>query len=160
MIAVTLRPPGKVTLVGARGFTLIELMVVVAIVAILAAIALPNYADYVKRGKIIQATGMLSDLRQGMEQYFLDTRSYVGYCASPQGLQRVQPVPANDAFTLSCPTETKSTYQLKAVGNPGQGMDTQFVYTVDQSGAKASTGPAGWTGNANCWAVRKSGDCS
>ncbi len=41
---------------AARGFTLLEVMIVTAIVAVLAAIALPNYSDYIKRGKIIEAT--------------------------------------------------------------------------------------------------------
>ena len=59
---------------------MIEVMIVVAIVAILAAIALPNYADYVKRGKIIEATSALSDLRTRYEQFFLDNRTYVGGC--------------------------------------------------------------------------------
>src|SRR5437763_3189016 len=57
-----------------NGFTLLELMIVVAIVAVLASIALPNYSDYVKRGKIMEATTGLSDFRQRYEQYFLDTR--------------------------------------------------------------------------------------
>src|SRR3989449_7965409 len=58
------------------GFTLIELMVAIAIVAILAAIALPNYTDYVRRGKIQEATSTLLAMRTKMEQYFQDNRSY------------------------------------------------------------------------------------
>jgi type IV pilus assembly protein PilE len=140
-----------------RGFTLIELMIVVVIVGILAAIALPSYSDYIKRAKIIEATTGLSDLRQGAEQWFLDQRTYVGYCGSTGGLARVQP--QVKAFTLDCPAETASTYTLRATGTPAEGMDTGFVYTITNTGAKASTGPSGWAGNATCWAVRKSGDC-
>ena len=152
------RPPGGRAPHGHKGFTLLEVMIVCVIVGILAAIALPNYADYVKRSKIIEATSGLSDLRQGMEQWFLDNRTYVGYCASALGIARVQP--GVKAFTIDCPTETVSTYQLRATGNPAQGMETGFVYTIDQTGAKASTGPSGWAGNASCWAVRKSGECT
>lgn len=59
-----------------RGFTLIELMIVVAIIAILAAIAYPSYTDYVKRGNRAAAQTYMLDLAQREQQYFLDTRSY------------------------------------------------------------------------------------
>ena len=156
MTAVAMRPLRKPAFVSAGGFTLLELMIVVVIVGILAAIALPNYADYVKRGKIIEATSGLSDLRQGMEQWFLDRRTYVGYCASPGGTARVQPTVK--AFALTC-AEAVSTYTITATGVAAEGM-SGFTYTIDNTGAKASTGPSGWAGNASCWAVRKSGECS
>ena len=55
----------------ARGFTLIELMVTVAIAAILASVSIPMYRDYVLRSRIIDATSKLSDFRVRMEQYFM-----------------------------------------------------------------------------------------
>src|SRR2546425_8114960 len=65
------------------GFTLIELMVAVAIVAILAAVALPNYTDYVRRGKIQEATSALLAMRVKTEQYFQDNRQYpTGGCVA------------------------------------------------------------------------------
>ncbi len=131
-----------------QGFTLLELMIVVAIVAVLAAIALPNYSDYVKRGKIIEATTALSAFRQRYEQYFLDTRSYVGACALHKPLVNAQ---VKD-FQVDCPTETASTYTLTATG---QGSMANFIYQVKQDGSKSSTLPAPWTSNPSCWAVQR-----
>ena len=59
-----------------QGFTLLELMIVVAIVAILTTIAYPNYRDYVIRGQLVDATQGLSAVRANMERYFQDNRTY------------------------------------------------------------------------------------
>jgi type IV pilus assembly protein PilE len=158
MTVVALRPVRKLAFARAGGFTLLEVMIVVVIVGILAAIALPNYADYVKRAKIMEATTGLSDLRQRAEQFFLDNRTYVGFCASATGKSAVQP--QVKAFALTCPTETASTYVLQADGQAAEGM-AGFQYKIDNTGVKSSTiSVSGWTGNGSCWAVRKSGDCS
>src|SRR5664279_1352970 len=115
-------------------------MVVVAIVGILAAIALPSYADYVRRSKIVDATRGLSDFRTRMEQYFLDNRKYSGGCALI-----LAPVQANvKTFTFSCPTETDTTFVLTATGNAADGMGG-FVYTVDQGDVRATTGTGPWS---------------
>jgi len=155
MIAYRARRGGQQTLAGVRGFTMLEVMIVVAIVGILAAIALPNYADYIKRGKIMEATTALSDARQRSEQQFLDTRTYANCDVVTQDAAKQVA-----AFTLLCvPANTGDGYTITATGVAGEGM-TGFVYTIDNKGAKSSTGPVGWAGNPNCWAVRKSGDCS
>jgi len=139
-----------------NGFTLIEVMIVVAIVAVLAAIALPNYSYYVQRAKIIEATTALSDARQRTEQLFLDTRTYAGNCTAAKNAVQ----PGLKTFTLDCPTENTSAYTIRAIGVPAQGMSPSFVYTINQAGAKTSAGPTGWAGNGNCWATRKDGSCN
>ena len=132
---------------------MLEVMIVTAIVAILAAIALPNYADYVTRGKITEATTGLSDLRQRYEQFFLDTRSYAGGCAQLKPL--VQPnVPD---FAIDCSTtESPTGYTSVATGT---GTMTGFSYTIDNTGAKTSSGPGAWGAAGNCWLIRKGGGC-
>jgi len=137
---------------------MIEVMVVVAIVGILAAIALPSYADYVRRSKIIEATRGLSDFRTRMEQYFLDNRTYLGGCAGAGGIKAK--VQANvKTFTFTCPTETATTYVLTATGVAAEGMDL-FIYTVNEANVHATTKTYWGPTSATCWVTRKDGSCT
>lgn len=132
-----------------NGFTLVELMITVVIVAIIASVALPSYTEYVMRGKIPDATANLSTKRVQLEQFFLDNRTYVG-----------APACTNDAtsskyFTFSCSTQTATTYTVQAAGS---GSMAGFTYTIDQNNAKATTAaPSGWSTNATCWMTSKTG---
>lgn len=140
-----------------RGFTLIEIMIVIAIVGILTAIALPSYTDYVRRGKISEAAGGLSGMSVKMEQYFQDNRTYVGACVAGT----VAPLPADTAsFTFSCPAAslTASAYLVEATGRAGM---TGFQYRIDQAGNRTTSAvPAGWSGaNATCWVQKRDGSC-
>jgi prepilin-type N-terminal cleavage/methylation domain-containing protein len=135
------------------GFTLIELMIVVAIVAILAAVAMPVYTDYVMRGKLSEAHSSLAALRTAAEQYFQDNRTYVGFgCAATTVTPKY--------FAYTCPTLQPTTYQIVATGVAGQGMGG-FVLSIDDTNTKQTTGVAsGWTVPAtNCWVLRKDGSC-
>jgi type IV pilus assembly protein PilE len=138
-----------------RGFTLIELMIVVAIVAILASVALPSYNDYLMRGRLAEAHGELAAMRSKLETFYLDNRTYVGACAAGT----VAPMPTGKYFTYSCPTLTATTYLVRATGTAGE-QTAGFTYTIDQANARATTAvPAGWTTNATCWVTKKGGLC-
>lgn len=135
-----------------RGFTLIEVMIVVAIVAILAAIALPSYDEYVKRGQIVAGITPLADMGAKMEQFYQDHRTYVGACQS-----RIAAEPAETArFKYICDGH-KSYYTVKA---EGKGSMSGFVFVLTHEGARntAST-PSGWTKGSGCWSIRKDGSC-
>lgn len=139
-----------------RGFSLVELMLVLAILAILGGIAWPSYSAYVQRGRILEAVTRLSEARAKMEQYFLDQRSYVdasGACgiAPPSSS-------AADAFALAC-TGTASAYTYTATGTAGGAM-AAFAYSIDETGLRRTASvPANWSRRGDCWTIRPDGFC-
>ena len=133
-----------------KGFTLIELMIVVAIVGILAAIAMPYYGDYVKRGKLVDATTQLSDGRIKIEQYFQDNRTYADVSSTIKS-----PCPASTKyFTISCSNQTTATYTITANGNNDL---AGFGYQIDQNNVKSSATP--WGDSASCWVMKQGAAC-
>lgn len=143
-----------------RGFTLIEVMIVVAIVAILAAVAVPAYTDYVLRGKMTEAFNNLGAFRVQMEQYYQDNRKYDGTGLGGCGAKA--PTEAK-YFTYACTPAAPpaQTYTAKATGVAGQGL-TGFEYTINETNAKTSNITAlGWSNPSpnQCWARRKDGAC-
>lgn len=145
------------------GFTLIEVMIVVVIVGILAAIALPSYSDYVTRSKLLDAHTKLGDLRVQQEKYFMDNRRY-NSTGTTCGIDATSAPLANanadgaKSFDYSC-TATATTYTVTATGRSDKGM-SGFTFTVDQANTKTSSGPGAWGTGTGCWLVRKGGDCS
>jgi type IV pilus assembly protein PilE len=145
-----------------QGFTLIELMIVVAMIAILAAIALPNYRDHMIRSRVIEATSGLSDARVKMEQFFQDNRTYptAGCTTGTPSATQIK-VMAMQNFSLDCGAPTATTYTVTANGTNAM---VGFAYTVDQLNARTSTfassgASKGWVSSATCWVIRKDGSC-
>lgn len=143
--------------VMSRGFTLIEVMIVVAIVAILATVAFPAYTDYLRRGRLPEAFTDLSDYRVKMEQYYQDKRNYgAGTCASGASGAPWNAFVDKKYFNFSCSLATGAQgFTLTATGKGGA---VGYDYSVDHAGAKKTTKFAGSTVTKSCWAV-KSADC-
>lgn len=145
-----------------NGFSLIELMIVVAVVGILMAIAVPNYTDYLIRGRIADATSGLSTRRVQMEQWFQDNRTYVG---------GICPVAADTTtsqnFDFSC-VSAATTFVWTATGKARM---AGFSYAIDQGGNKSSaiaapapnrwraTSPIAPATTGGCWLTSTGGSC-
>jgi type IV pilus assembly protein PilE len=142
-------------------------MITVAIIAILTAVALPAYRDYVIRGKLVAGTNALANMRAQMEQYYQDNRTY----ATVSAPNIVTPCVANavmasnsNPFNVGCSASTdaptSTAYTIRATGT---GAVTGAVYTVDQSNnMKTVSFPTPWgsvPANNGCWIMRKGDSC-
>ncbi len=143
-----------------RGFTLIEVMIVVAIVAILAMVALPSYREYVLRGRLVDASNMLAAGGANMERYFESNRTYAvsGTNTPPCSPSIDVALRTEGSFVLSCVFDA-TTYTLTSTGS---GATSGFAYTLDQLGNKSTAmtaGPPGWNSSATCWVMKKGQTC-
>ncbi|WP_298208134.1 type IV pilin protein [Acidovorax sp.] len=126
-----------------RGFTLIEVMIVVAIVAILTAIALPNYSEYVRRGHRAEARAALLQASQWMERAATATGTYPLTAAFPATLTTIQSGRYTIAATSpSAGTASGTTYTLTATPAGAQVGDRCGNYTLTHTGVRGAASGA------------------
>ncbi len=138
-----------------QGFSLIELMIALAIGAILASIVVPAYRDHILRAHIPQATSTLSSLAMRLEQTYQDNHAYGDEKKCSVAM------PDDNFFTFQCAAENNGqSFLLTASGKRGGEM-ADFIFTLDQNGnTKTTKLPEAWGKTpANCWIAKRGSTC-
>ncbi len=128
------------------GFTLIELMIVIAIIGILASIAYPSYMTYVERGRRSDGQSALLDLSHRMDQYFSENKSYEGATLAQLGVKETSP---ESYYTLSLSDLSGNTFIANATPTGAQSSDNCGTLTINQLGQRSFTGASATA--AGCW---------
>jgi len=126
-----------------RGFTLIEVLVTLAMVAILAAVALPTYRDHIRKSRRAEAQSFLLAVAARQQQFLIDTRGY-GATLATVGIATPANVASAYNLALVVPGGTPPTFTLTATPISDQVHERCGTLGVDQNGSKTATVGGCW----------------
>ncbi|CAN7477051.1 type IV pilin protein [Rhizobacter sp. LjRoot28] len=163
-----MNPMNRLSHRAARGFTLIEVMIVVGIIAILAAVAIPSYGEYTRRGRLPEAFSQMSDYRIKMEQFFQDNRNYGNAkCGIPAAGDppkwsdfSIEGSKESNKFEYECELlDDGAGFRITASGKKRSPTDGH-VYTIDDDNNRTTTKFKGQTVAKDCWLTRDESTCN
>ncbi|BCX70575.1 type IV pilin protein [Pseudomonas izuensis] len=126
-----------------RGFTLIEIMIVIAIIGIVLTIAMPSFTEYQNKGRRTEVAGLLSEQAQILERFYSQKNIYTGAAGLSAG---------NDYYTIT-PTLTDQTFLLTAVRKAGKSMATDKCgdFTISNAGVRGMVNATAGLTTKDCW---------
>jgi type IV pilus assembly protein PilE len=129
-----------------RGMTLIELVIVVAIIALLATIAVPSYRQFVLRSHRVEAKAALLNLAAAQEKFYLQNNTYTDALtdAPPDGLG-LTATTEKGYYTVAIDDADADSFTATATATGGQAADSDCAtFTIDQAGARTATSDSCW----------------
>jgi len=135
-----------------QGFSLIELMIAVAILGIIVAVGYPAYTDQVRKSRRAEGMGELLDLADRMERFYSDKGTYAGASLGNAGTDIYTTTTAKGYYTLSINSQTATDFSVSAAPTTkgGQNRDKCGTFTLTGQGTKSITTSSGYT-NDMCW---------
>ena len=126
-----------------RGFTLIEIMIVIAIIGIVITIGYPSLTEYVKKGRRTEVAGLLSEQAQILERFYSKNNVYTNATGLSAG---------NDFYTIT-PTLTDQTFLLTAARKAGSSMasDKCGNFTLTNTGVRGMVNATSGLTTKDCW---------
>ena len=126
-----------------RGFTLIEIMIVIAIIGIVITIAAPSYTEYLKKGRRAEVVSLLSEQAQSLERFYTKNNVYTGITGLSTG---------NDFYTIT-PTIADQTFLLTATRKAGTTMATDKCgdFTLTNTGVRSMNNATTGLTTKDCW---------
>ncbi len=123
------------------GFTLIELMITVALISILAAVALPSYQAHIRKSTRSEAQSFMMTVAARQQQFLVDTRSYAATVAA---VGIAVPTKVAAAYTVTMPAPTPAGFTLTLTPSGAQADEPCGTLSINQAGTKTAA-------KSSCW---------